>query len=1165
MMNFFSVLERCGAFIEIARSLQNNKTPVACFGLSHIHKAHYAAGLFHKLGCGGVILTPDESSARRFAEDLRAFLQDAAICAYPVKEILMLDALASSGEYEHLRIKALESLRQKNTVVVAPVQAAMQFTIPPDTLKEKSLLLTGSFAEGRDGLVNRLLDAGYTRCDQVDGVCTFAVRGGLVDFFPPTYDDPVRVEFWGDVIDSVCTFSIETQRRIKPVDELMISPSREAIASREELVPLLARCREKAGEDSSIRATLDRMILENQEGLMPDSLERLLPVLYKKPSTLLDYIKQETLLIASDPVAMRENLQGAMRQVQEDMALLTEQGKLFPGCDRYSGDAQDLTSALQKSRTVILDTFSRDVPGVRLQETYNVQALALPPWNGELPHLLDDIRALRKKESSVTVSLPSKIGCDVLHADLAEEGISAVYDANPTGSSDTVTLTDRSFSGGFEYPACKSALISHVRTSFKSVKPSKKRSADALRTLEDLSEGDYIVHVSHGIGVFEGIIKREAFSVTKDYIKIRYRGTDVLFVPVTQLDLVSKYIGKAQADGVKLSKLGSPEWSKTRFRVRRAVADMADELSILYKKRLAAKGHAFSPDNDWQRDFELRFPFEETDDQLRSIVEIKEDMEGTRPMDRLLCGDVGFGKTEVAVRAAFKCVTDSKQCAVLVPTTILAWQHFRTFSERMEGFPIRVEMLSRFRSARQQSETIRALKSGEADIVIGTHRLLQKDVEFRDLGLCVIDEEQRFGVAHKERFKQMRESVDVLTLSATPIPRTLSMAMSGIRDMSLIEEAPQDRHPVQTYVVEHDWGMIAEALRRELRRGGQAFYLHNRIESIDRCALNLRDLLPDARIEVAHGQMGEDRLSSLWQKLVDYEIDILVCTTIIETGVDIPNCNTLVIEDADRMGLAQLYQLRGRVGRSPRRAFAYLTFRPSKVLSEQAAKRLEAIKEFTSFGSGFRIALRDMEIRGAGSVLGASQHGHMEAVGYEMYLQLLSEAVAEQRGEPIRKKNECKIDIKVDAHIPEDYIEALSQRLDIYKKIAAAENEAQASDVIDELIDRFGDPPPAVAGLIQIAMVRNRAAALGIREITQRNDQIFFYVEELNPVVAAAVAGALRKRVLVNAGQKPYITVLQTPDENPVATIAKVLDIAEKAVEKENRTVMTGGEPLKNE
>ncbi|KAF5036002.1 Transcription-repair-coupling factor [anaerobic digester metagenome] len=781
---------------------------------------------------------------------------------------------------------------------------------------------------------------------------------------------------------------------------------------------------------------------------------------------------------------------------------------------------------------------------MRLRGLLNIHALALAPWGGELEHLLEDVRPYVHNGYSVTVLLPTRRGCEALVRDLVAEGVDATYAESPAFAPGVI-VTDLTISAGFEYPEDKIAVLSHARAAAPPKRLKKRRASDAIRSLSDLSEGDYVVHTTHGIGVFSGIVKREVLGVAKDYIKIRYHGTDTLFVPVTQLDLVSKYIGKSEDGIVRLSRLGSPEWQKTRARVRAAVADMAEELTALYKKRLVAVGFAFSQDTDWQRDFELRFPYEETDDQLRCIAEIKQDMQSPRPMDRLLCGDVGFGKTEVALRAAFKCVNDSKQCAVLVPTTILAWQHYQTFTKRMEGFPIRIELLSRFRSPKQQAEIVRQLKTGEVDVVIGTHRLLQRDVEYKDLGLCVIDEEQRFGVAHKERFKQLRESVDVLTLSATPIPRTLSMAMSGIRDMSIIEEAPQDRHPVQTYVLEHDWLVIAEALKRELRRGGQAFYLHNRTESIDGCAARLREMLPDARIATAHGKMTEEQLSKIWQSLVDRETDILVCTTIIETGVDVPNCNTLIIEDADRMGLSQLYQLRGRVGRSTRRAFAYLTFRPMKALTEIAAKRLNAIKEFTAFGSGFRIAMRDMEIRGAGSVLGAQQHGHMEAVGYEMYLRLLSEAVAESKGEPVQKNAECQVDIPVAAHIPEEYIDSLSLRLDVYKKIAAITNEAESTEVLDELIDRFGDPPQTVAGLVDVALVRNRAAALGIREISQRNGQMLFYFEHINPVVAATVAGRLKGRVLVNAGNKPYIAVRMAKEADSIATIRETLDAAE--------------------
>ena len=616
----------------------------------------------------------------------------------------------------------------------------------------------------------------------------------------------------------------------------------------------------------------------------------------------------------------------------------------------------------------------------------------------------------------------------------------------------------------------------------------------------------------------------------------------MLFVPVTQLDLVTKYIGGKEDSVVKLNKLNSAEWAKTRARVKKAVKDMADELIKLYAKREAAQGYAFGPDTDWQNDFERRFPYDETDDQLRCIQEIKDDMEKPSPMDRLLCGDVGFGKTEVAIRAAFKCVMDGKQCAVLVPTTILAWQHYQTFRKRMEGFPVKVDILSRFRTPREQEQVLEELRRGQVDIVVGTHRLVQKDVKFKDLGLCIIDEEQRFGVKHKESFKEMRNNVDVLTLSATPIPRTLNMAMSGIRDMSTIEEAPQDRQPVQTYVMEHDWGILVQAISKELRRGGQVFYLHNRVDTIDRCAATIQQFLPDATVVVAHGKMSEEQLSKVWKRLLDHEIDILVCTTIIETGVDVSNCNTLIIEDADRLGLSQLYQIRGRVGRSSRRAFAYLTVTKGKALTDVATKRLEAIREFTTFGSGFRIAMRDLEIRGAGNILGAQQHGHMEAVGYEMYLKMLSEAVAVAKGEkPEVQNTECLVDIRIGAHIPEDYIESLPQRIDIYKKIASVENEKDASDIIDELIDRFGTPPEAVKGLVDVSLLRNMAAGLGIREISQRTDSLLFYPETVDMQAASRLAAGLKGRVMLNAGAKPYLAVKVAKGEKPVDTMRLAL------------------------
>lgn len=643
--------------------------------------------------------------------------------------------------------------------------------------------------------------------------------------------------------------------------------------------------------------------------------------------------------------------------------------------------------------------------------------------------------------------------------------------------------------------------------------------------------------------MFDGINKLEVGKITKDYIKIKYAKGDVLYVPVTQLDLVSKYIGPHEDDGrtVKLNKIGGKDWEKTRNKVRAAVKDMADQLIALYSKRQNSPGYAFSPDIDMQSDFERRFEYDETSDQLRAIDEIKGDMEKPYPMDRLLCGDVGFGKTEVALRAAFKCAADGKQCAILVPTTILAYQHYRTILKRFDGFPVEIEMLSRFRTPKEQEKILKNLKRGSLDIIVGTHRLVSKDVKFKDLGLLIVDEEQRFGVAQKEKLKELFPTVDVLTLSATPIPRTLNMAMTGIRDMSVIEEAPQDRYPVQTYVIEHDMGILCEAMEKELRRGGQVYYLHNRVESIESTAAKIKEMMPSARIAVAHGRMGEEELSEIWRDLLEGDIDILVCTTIIETGVDVPNCNTLIIEDADRLGLAQLHQIRGRVGRSTRRASAYFTFKRGKELSEIANRRLSAIREYTEFGSGFKIAMRDLEIRGAGNVLGAQQHGHMEAVGYDMYLQLLGEAVEEEKGEkPISRKKECLIDMQIDAHIPDNYIKSIPQRLAVYRRIADIKNTEDAEDVKDELRDRFGEIPQSVQGLIDVSLLRNTAAAKGIYEIGQKGNSVILYVNYIDTNTVLNLSSMMRGRVSIMDYGKKHIAVKIADGQSPLDTLKEI-------------------------
>ena len=1116
--------------------------PAQMTGLGHIHKAAVAAALSETGPF--LVITPDEAMAIRLCEDVNAFTGEERAFVYPAREFTFREVEGVSREYEFARLKVLSGLAQRKIqMVICSIEALLQYTLPPKTLRENTVAICPGEEYSPKDLTARLLHAGYERRDQVDGVCQFSLRGGILDFYPPHAPAPYRMEFWGDEIDTISTFDLDSQRRIDTVKEALITPAREVLyPDNAWLVKRLGKAYDSLRGKQGVKAK--EILLTDMEkleaGLSLNSIDKFLPLIYPQPATLLDYLP-EAGLIFCEMVSVKEASKTSMWQHYEDVSQLLQEGVLFKGCDTFAMEFPQVLAAMEGRPCAILENFARSLPEVRLSELVSLNAVALSPWSGDLKLLEEDLDSFLRREYQVAVLAGTDKAAAALRDDLIARHIPVSAGGRELDPGKVCVLTG-SLSGGMELPELKFALITHGKAAAKTVRRKKsKKPGEQIRSLSDLAFGDYVVHAAHGIGVFEGVVKREIHGVTKDYIKIRYAGTDTLFVPVTQLDLVSKYIGPKEDKTVKLNKLNSVEWQKTRQRVKKAVAEMAEELIKLYAARMQAKGFAFSEDTEWQKEFEERFPYEETDDQLRCIAEIKEDMESPRPMDRLLCGDVGFGKTEVAIRAAFKCVMDSKQCAVLVPTTILAWQHYQTFLERMQGFPVTVELLSRFRSPKQQEQILRKLRRGEVDIIIGTHRLLQKDVQFKDLGLCIIDEEQRFGVAHKEKFKEMRESVDVLTLSATPIPRTLNMAMSGIRDMSTIEEAPMDRYPVQTYVVEHDWGILTEAIRRELRRGGQVFYLHNRVESIDSCAHRLSQLIPDARITTAHGKMKEEQLSEVWRQLLDHEIDILVCTTIIETGVDVPNCNTLIIESADKMGLSQLYQIRGRVGRSSRRAYAYFTFFPGRELTDIAAKRLSAIREFTSFGSGFRIAMRDLEIRGAGNVLGTSQHGHMEAVGYEMYLKLLSEAVSEQRGESTVPQRECLVDIRIGAHIPEGYIDNLSQRIDIYKKIASIQNEADAMDVTDELIDRFGDPPQAVQGLIEVALLRNIAASLGIYEISQKNDMIVFYPSVFDLERAGRVSAALRSRVSIGAGAKPYIAVRVAEKEEPIHTMRTVL------------------------
>lgn len=1128
-MNIFNeITGRLPFYKDIKNCLLKGFTPCAVTGVSNIHKAQTILGLSRLAPC--LVICDDEASALRMINDINEMTGEQIACFFPAKDLNFAYMEGVSREYEHKRLEALSLISQgKCKICAASMEACLQGTIPQTALKNYSFTVSAGGELNLEELVKKLLAGGYTRTDQVEGQAQFAVRGSIADIFPVQDSRPVRIELWGDEVDSISYFDPESQRRTDPIDEITVFPVLEIIfpdknALVEKLEALSRSVRGK--QPDKIRTHIARDIETAQSGITLTNLDKYYTLCYDKICTVFDYFDGGICLVSEYSNCIEKG-KAALAQLSEDMKLLYEDGILFKRLEGFFIDTAQAELRITSMKSVFLDSFMRSNNGIKFKKLINTDCRQTAAWGGNIINLEEELKTLCRSGYCTVVLAGSEKTLPIIVKDLIDAGISAeILKDDSEITAGKVYVRTGSLSGGFDYPDIKCAAITQMKAMTAKKRKSRHKAGEEIKSLSDIQKGDLVVHSMYGIGKFDGIKNIETNGVTKDYITIKYAGTDVLYVPVTQLDLVSRYIGPRDDGAVKLNKLNSMEWSKTRSRVKSAVRDMAEELTKLYAQRQIAKGFAFSPDNDWQADFEERFDYQETDDQLRSIQEIKEDMEKPVPMDRLLCGDVGFGKTEVALRAAFKCMLDSKQAAILVPTTVLAWQHYQTAIKRFEHFPVKVELLSRFRKPKEQQQIIRELNRGTIDLIIGTHRLVQKDVKFKDLGLVIIDEEQRFGVAHKEKFKESFKGVDVLTLSATPIPRTLNMAMSGIRDMSVIEEPPMDRHPVQTYVIEHNMGVICQAISKELRRGGQVYYIHNRVETIMMTVHQLSQMLPDARIAVAHGQMPEAELSEIWRQLCDREIDILVCTTIIETGVDVPNVNTLIIEDADRLGLSQLYQLRGRVGRSNRRAFAYFTFRRGKVLSEVAAKRLDAIREFTQFGSGFRIALRDLEIRGAGSVLSGRQHGHMEAVGYDMYLRLLNEAIAEQKGEALPPSPEdCLVDISIDAYIPENYIENLSQRIDCYRKIASITNEEDSRDVLDELIDRYGEPPKAVMGLVNVALTRNTASRLGITEITQRADKVLFFIKSPEVEQIQELCRVYKNRVKFFDGAKPYFAV----------------------------------------
>ena len=1117
------ILSKDSDFSSFLKDISKGRIPIACTGLSSIHKSALISSVFRLTGKKSVVITHDEAHAMELCSDLKSM--GLKCLNFPLRDYCIGNLSGYSKEYEHKRTDTLSALADGAfDLLCLSVDAAVQYIVPPRILSNARFILNVGDVIDISDLIDRLLGAGYVRSEICEGAGQFSARGGIIDIYPISAKNPCRIEFWGDEIDSISYFDTESQRRSENTESVEITPACEVLYNPYELAEKLKDYRENEKsltEKQKERLNADIASLENGISILPD---RYIPLIYSGEETIFDYLEGTDIYI-SESGSIAERFKSMEIQQSADTESYMEDGFLSKKTAKLYLDKADFWSHVPNG--IILENFPRTNYELKIKDIINFNYKRSTPWSGDVKVLIEDIDYILSQKGKVVVLAGEERAAKVLTSELTEKGINACFEKDIKKLGFPVTVTTGGLSGGFEIPSEKFMVITHRYIASEGRKHKKRpKNAKEIGSLDELKKGDYVVHEAHGIGVFDGINRITNNGVTKDYIKIRYAKSDVLYVPVIQLDLVSRYIGSLGEEGtLKLNRLGGSEWQKTRTRVKKAVRDMAKQLTALYAKRMSIKGYPFSPDTDLQNDFERRFEYEETEDQIRCINEIKNDMEREVPMDRLLCGDVGFGKTEVALRAAFKCISEGKQCALLVPTTILAMQHYNTAVRRFGEMPVTVKLLNRFVTPKQQEKIISDLKCGRLDMVIGTHRLISKDVAFKNIGLVIIDEEQRFGVAQKERLKELYPFVDILTLSATPIPRTLNMAMSGLRDMSSIDEAPGDRHPVQTYVLEYNMGVIIDAINKEIRRGGQVYYLHNRVESIERCAARLKAKLPDANIGVAHGKMTEDQLTNIWRQLLEHEIDILVCTTIIETGVDVPNANTLIIEDADRMGLSQLHQLRGRVGRSPRRAYAYFCFAPNRQLSDVASKRLEAIREYTEFGSGFRIAMRDLEIRGAGSILGGDQHGNMESVGYDMYLKLLSDAVNEENGIQIEDDIPCTVDLNISAHIPENYIESLPARLGIYKRIAAIRSDDDVSDVIDELCDRFGEPPQSVMGLIDVAVLRNKAAQAKIAEITENGNLITLHINSIQSEVMSKLSAYFGNRFRLNAMGKPAYTI----------------------------------------
>ncbi|PKM46316.1 MAG: transcription-repair coupling factor [Firmicutes bacterium HGW-Firmicutes-8] len=1125
---FYRPLLESEKFISLSKGLQKQFGYQVVFGLASSQVSYLTAGLVETGRQPVLFLANGSQSAKKKAADLKTLLPDREVLLFPDLDPVPFGAIAQSREVMALRLKALQAvLSSKDVVLVAPIESLLKKLIPPQVFREHCMTIQVGQRVDLTDTFRRLVGQGYERVDMVEGPGHFSVRGGILDIFPLTYTDPVRIEFFDDEVDSIRDFIVETQRSLEKRGQITIPPAREAVFPPGRIPAALPGIEKeyltqkvmllKAGKKAAHKRLTERMdeLLEKfRQSAVPEGTEAVFPLLYPDGVTLFDYFPEKAIVFLEEPARQTESLENRVREQAETHTNLLEQGLALPSQLKNYATCEELKKILARIVRVAFSLLPKQ-DEAKPRNIVHFSAKTMHLFKGKTDLLIEEIRTLKENKFAVIIFAGTKSRAEKIKELFKDHNIfSGVEDGLPDKlTAGEVIITCGALEAGFELTPVKLAVITDWEIYGQSKKNRAARThvqqGAKISHFSDLRPGDYVVHVNHGIGKYVGIKQLEVDGVRKDYLFVQYAGEDKLYVPTDQIGLIQKYLG-AEATAPKLYKLGGAEWHRVKQKVRESVKDLANDLIALYAARQKIPGFKFSPDTVWQREFEDAFPYEETPDQLKAIEEIKNDMETPRPMDRLLCGDVGFGKTEVAVRAAFKAVMDNKQAAVLVPTTILAQQHYNTFIERFAGYPIQVEMLSRFKKAGEQKNILNKVKKGAVDVIIGTHRLLQQDISFKDLGLVIIDEEQRFGVVHKEKLKYLRQNVDVLTLTATPIPRTLHMALIGARDMSILESPPEDRFPVQTYVLEYNLEIVADAIRREINRGGQVYFVHNRVMDIDKSARLLQAVIPEARLVVVHGQMREDQLERRMLDFIAGKYDSLICTTIIETGLDIPNVNTLILDEAEKMGLSQLHQLRGRVGRSHRLAYAYFTYKKDKVLSEIAEKRLHAIREFTEFGAGFKIAMRDLEIRGAGNILGPEQHGHMMAVGFDMYCRLLDEAVDELRGESPEQRPEPNLDLNLNAFISDQYISDPATKIDVYKKIMHIENQADSEDVGEELVDRFGDIPEPVLNLVSIARIKALAAKTEIQSIIQHKDivNIKFYegskirAEQLAPVTS---------------------------------------------------------------